>query len=299
MQAKLTKYPTGWTRINNIFVFDYDWQKPAKTELDAFETIVEKDKSDIFTQYICFPWASLTDYLRQGKLKKAEKLITGLKFSPPKFSLRITTFCQHIYALDLLPYFKKLGITDIYWSHKVKHQDQIEGIKLHPYSLYPVMHFRRSAPSMNKPIEERKYLYSFIGSYQADLYLTEVRRWIFNLPKRKDAYIKERKEWHFEQEVYRTQMSGIAESEAASLIRKQHEIEYIEVMEETVFCLCPSGSGPNSIRIWEALKFGCIPVILSDTLDFDIDKSKILQVEESQESVLNLPALLESKMKKN
>jgi len=31
--------------------------------------------------------------------------------------------------------------------------------------------------------------------------------------------------------------------------------------------LCPSGSGPNSIRLWESLAAGAIPVVLADTLE--------------------------------
>ena len=49
--------------------------------------------------------------------------------------------------------------------------------------------------------------------------------------------------------------------------RKKNEEEYIRVLEESIFCICPSGSGPNSIRLWEAVEFGCIPVIISDDYD--------------------------------
>ena len=31
--------------------------------------------------------------------------------------------------------------------------------------------------------------------------------------------------------------------------------------------MCPSGSGPNSIRFWESLAVGSIPVLLSDSLE--------------------------------
>ena len=37
-------------------------------------------------------------------------------------------------------------------------------------------------------------------------------------------------------------------------------------MNNSKFTLCPSGNGVNSIRIWEAMKYGSIPVILSNTL---------------------------------
>jgi hypothetical protein len=44
-------------------------------------------------------------------------------------------------------------------------------------------------------------------------------------------------------------------------------INYINIMRNSVFSLCPSGSGPNSIRLWEALAFKCQPLVLSDGLD--------------------------------
>lgn len=282
----MIKYPNGWARYNNVFVFDHDWQKPAKTELWAYENLLENSKPDPFTQYICFPWASLVDYLDHNPIK-AKDLLQALSQKPPKMAIKVVTYCQHIYALKLLPYFKKLGITDIYWSHKIKGQDEIEGIKLHPYSLYPVMHYKRNQPYKNKPLKERKYLYSFIGSYQPGLYLSEVRKWIFDLPKRDDAVVIERSEWHFEQDVYHNQLFGESETETKKRIREQQEKEYIEVMEETVFCLCPSGSGPNSIRLWEAIEFGCIPVIFGNSLDLIKSniKTPTIKFEENESSL--------------
>lgn len=264
MEKKL--YPTGWERCGNIFAFSQDWQTPAKTEQWAYEQLLSIPKVDIFTQYICFPWATLIDFLDFNP-RKAYHLLKALDNAPPKMAIKRITYCQHIYALKMLPYFKQLGITDLYWSHKIKGQDIIDGIRIHPYPLYPVMHYKRKKPYKNKPLSDRKYLYSFIGSYQPGLYLTDVRKWIFDLPKREDAIIIERSEWHFEQDVYQSQLFGIPEEKARKEVREQHEKEYIEVMEETIFCLCPSGSGPNSIRIWEAIKFGCIPIILSDHLE--------------------------------
>lgn len=266
MIGESTSYPTGWVRHGNIFAFPYDWQQPAKTELWAYEQLLEKPDKDVYVQYICFPWATLVDYLDHNPAK-AKELLKALDNRPPRFALNVKTFCQHIYALKLLPFFKKMGITEIYWSHKIKGRDEVDGIKLRPYPLYPVMHYKRKKPYKNKPLAERKYLYSFIGSYQPDLYLTKVREWIFNLPETSDGYIKKRTEWHFEQDVYSNQLLGMSESEAKKISRMKDEKEYIEVMEESIFCLCPSGSGPNSIRLWEAIEFGCVPIIISDTFD--------------------------------
>ena len=276
-------YANGWSRINNVFVYNHDWQLPAKTELWAYEKLIKKNNADLFTQYICFPWASLIDYLDHNP-KKAKTLLNALKGHPPKMALKVVTYCQHIYALKMLPYFKLLGITDIFWSHKTIEQDFIDNIKLHPYSLYPVMHYKRAKPYKNKPLNERKYLYSFIGAYQPKLYLTKVRQWIFDLPKRDNTLIIERDEWHFEADVYREQLLGLTDEQAKIELKRLQEKEYIEVMEETVFCLCPSGSGPNSIRLWEAIKFGCIPIILSNTLDLKLiseTNNKFIQANEN------------------
>ena len=288
------KYNNGWVRTDNVFAFPYDWQLPAKTEQWAYEQLLESPKPDMFTQYICFPWASLIDYLDHNP-SKAQKLLAAIHQHPPKMAIRVVTYCQHIYALKLLPYFKKLGITDIYWSHKIIGQDELDGIKLHPYSLYPVMHYKRPLPRVNKPLSERKYLYSFIGAYQPDLYLTPVRQWIFELPKREDAIVIERSEWHFEQDVYRNQLLGESEVDAKRRIREKNENEYIEIMEDTVFCLCPSGSGPNSIRLWEAIEFGCVPVLISSQLELTKKlhcKYKFLELTEKEYVIKNLPTYL-------
>jgi hypothetical protein len=289
---KEVKYLGGWVKYGNVFAFPYRWQTPAKTELWAYEKCLENANVNIniYEQYFCFPWAGLVDCLKHNQPIKAKFFIDALNIAPPKMAIKRITFCQHIYALDLLPFFKKLGITDIYWSHKIIGQDEIEGIKLHPYPLYPVMHYKRNKPYKNKPLSERKYLYSFIGAYQPDLYLSKVREWIFNLPKRDDAIVIERSEWHFEQDVYRNQLLGATEDEVKAKVREQQEREYIDVMEETVYCLCPSGSGPNSIRLWEAIEFGCVPVLLSSKLELHPDletNTELVQLSESKRSLLD------------
>jgi hypothetical protein len=42
---------------------------------------------------------------------------------------------------------------------------------------------------------------------------------------------------------------------------------YNDILIKSRYSLCPSGSGPNSIRFWESLAVGSIPVLLADTLD--------------------------------
>ena len=60
------------------------------------------------------------------------------------------------------------------------------------------------------PLAQRRWLYSFQGVYRPELYLTPVREWILALPSRPDALLEARREWHFEQQVYREQVHGQA-----------------------------------------------------------------------------------------
>ena len=286
MKSTRIQYANGWLRQDNVFSYPGHWQTPAKTEQWAYEECLSKVERNLFEQFICFPWATLVDTSNHEQHQKAKLLIAALNVAPPKMAVKRITFCQHIYALQLLPFFKLLGITDIYWSHKVIGQNNIEGITLHPFPLYPVMYYKRNNTRKVKPLSQRRYMYSFIGAYNPDLYLTPVRKWLFELPLKSDVIIIERSEWHFDTDVYKQQLLGITENQAEANMRLAYEKEYIRVMEDSVFCLCPSGSGPNSIRLWEAIKFGCIPIVFSDMLD--LGNENLIRFNESKNSVMKL-----------
>ena len=56
------------------------------------------------------------------------------------------------------------------------------------------------------------------------------------------------------------------------------------------YTLCPSGSGPNSIRFWEALGAGSIPILLADTLELpehELWNNAILRIPEKNVSKLS------------
>ena len=73
---------------------------------------------------------------------------------------------------------------------------------------------------------------------------------------------------------------------------------YAATLQNSCFALCPSGSGPNSIRLWEALGYGSIPVILSDELQLpgptDLWQAAAVVVPETQAAVAALPEQLEA-----
>ena len=41
---------------------------------------------------------------------------------------------------------------------------------------------------------------------------------------------------------------------------------FCNIMDDSTFCLCPRGTGKTSLRIYEALQMGCIPIYIYDDL---------------------------------
>jgi hypothetical protein len=118
------------------------------------------------------------------------------------------------------------------------------------------------------------------------------------LPLRADAYVAIRKIWHYEAAVYGEQI-GQQETPQEVVASIAHDRdEYDAVLLDSIFSLCPSGSGPNSIRLWESLGFGCIPVLLSDSLRLPGTNEEwdeaIVRIPETRAATSTIPAVLES-----
>ena len=47
---------------------------------------------------------------------------------------------------------------------------------------------------------------------------------------------------------------------------------YLNDLENTKVILCPRGTGPSTIRMWEALASGCIPLVISNDYKFPLNK---------------------------
>lgn len=237
------------------------WQYPVITE----EEFYNQNKDDPY--YLGFPWATCID-------KKVHTNIILKLILPFLKHKNYYTCCQHIYFKKLIPLFKILGIKTLYIPHKIKDEDKLNGINLMPCPLYAV---NVEDNNRNKEFKERdflkkerKYLFSFMGGYQ-NIYLTDIRKKIFEL-KYKDTLIINTGVWHFNSTVYSNKQNIKKELN----VNNEHNIKtkfYNELLLNSRYCLCPSGSGPNSIRFWEALAVGSIPVLLADTLELPYDIS--------------------------
>jgi hypothetical protein len=299
MKPANTNYRSGWQRTGSVLALPVDWQRPARTEEWAYERCLASLPQSPFLEVVCFPWATLIDLFRKGEHDRTHRYIRTLRAAPPRATLVRATICQHISAKDMLPWFHQLKITDLFWSHATTQELELEGIRVHPFPLYPVRCADQPIEMLTRgvPLAERSYLYSFIGAYEPGLYLSSSRQWIFELPRRPDAYVVRRRQWHYEQDVYGEQVHGAAFTAAQRREQQVFSSAYSAVIRETKFALCPSGSGPNSIRLWEALGHGAIPVILSDShrLPGSTEqwKKAAIIVAEDACSIASLPAHLE------
>jgi hypothetical protein len=178
-----------------------------------------------------------------------------------------------------------LGISIIYASHKIIGEDNIDGIQIRPCPLYAVNVedkkrnlFLKNLDLINK---QRDILFSFRGAYGSN-YITDIRKQIFNLPKNENSVIINTKGWHFQNIVYSQRQNYLKKFN--KVIKEDNEMnKYNDLLINSKFTLCPSGAGPNSIRFWEALGCGSIPVLLADTLDLpehELWDKSILRVKE-------------------
>ena len=262
------------------------WQYPVITE----ETFYNQNKND--ENYIGFPWATIIDN------KYNLNVIYQITKSYIDVNKQYYTCCQHIHFRFLIDLFKALNIKSIYSPHKIINEDKINEIFIKPCPLYAAniednhrnQHFQ-NVDFLNIP---RKYVYSFQGAYDKQWYLTDVREKLFNMNHPEECYVKNIGIWHYNNIVYSNKQNNDKElNENNTHINNTKE--YNKLLLDSRFSLCPSGSGPNSIRLWESLAIGSIPILLADTLELPIhelwDKS-ILRIKECD--ISKIPELLKA-----
>ena len=277
--------------------FKLFWQYPVITE----KTFYEQNKNN--DAYIGFPWATIID--KRYNLNVIYKILCD-HISSQTFYY---TCCQHISFRNLIPLFKALNINVVYSPHKIKGEDQISGIVIKPCPLYAVNYEDETRNMKFKNIDllncPRPFLYSFVGGYQNG-YISNIRNNIFKLKKRDDIYIQNTGDWHFNQLVYHSSQNNELKENINDNHNKKTDM-YNEILLSSRYSLCPSGSGPNSIRFWESLAVGSIPILLADTLDLPYHplwKNSIIVVPEK--NINNIDTILqqissqkEEEMKRN
>lgn len=229
------------------------FQYPARTE-ETFARSVTDD-----APYMPIPWATIID-----KRYDLDRLRNALAFICATVSPQPTsTCCQHIHWRGLLPLMFSLGIRTVYTPHKLRGEDIVNGVRIVACPLFAVnVEDSAFAPPRTMVAPVRDLLYSFIGAH-ASHYMSDVRQKLFQMAHPRDAIVRATDTWHLERVVY-TCHQNVHGSLDVDPARDARTLEFNHVMLRSVFSLCPSGAGPNTIRFWEALAFGSVPVILSD-----------------------------------
>ena len=271
-----------------ITKFKLFWQYPVITE----ETFYKQNKNN--ENYIGLPWATIIDkrYNLNIILNLLKPYLTDIFNNTKEYY----TCCQHIHFRQLLVLFKLLNIKTVYSPHKVINENYINEINIKPCPLYAAniedSHRNQLFQTIDFFTIKRKYLYSFQGAYDKQCYLTDIREQIFKMKHPENCYIKNIGLWHYNNIVYTTKQNNDKE-----LNETQHHInntnEYNQLLLDSEFSLCPSGSGPNSIRLWECLAIGTIPIVLADTLELpthNLWEDAIIRIKEKD--LNTLPDLL-------
>lgn len=285
---------------------DADWQYPAITEHHAFErmrALLTDAPRTTNTVYLGFPFATLVDlYTQRGpdhpRTKALQRSLDELAPRLKRYE-RVVTVAQHIRTKECCDLFANAGVTDLFWSHRLAGEAVFShhpNIRIYPFPLYPVQQAPHGPEDFDRP---RRHLFSFVGARAPDHYMTEARNYIIDLlehdPRGK---VVGRDGWHYEKVVYEAQVYEKVSTAEQGLVNDSHSKDFSAVMDETIFALCPSGSGPNSIRLWEAMLNGAIPVVLSDSWippgDPALWEAASLRCEETPEAIAALPDRLEA-----
>lgn len=193
-------------------------QEKVKTEYNASRLIKEWD-NQYPVEFLDVPWSVIIN----KKLPLPE--------FPAETGLDRYVVCQHIRFRELIPYWKSMGVHHVFSPHCVFTDDEI---------VSPFPHHAPVCDELFKAISDRTIKASFVGA----AYTHPSRKVLIEYFKGKKGYcVEDSGPWHFEK------------SEEAQKENKEH---YHNVLSDSVFAFVPPGSGPGTIRMWEALGYGCI-----------------------------------------
>ena len=251
-----------YRREKNVFFIDLlDWQHPCLTEKQAmFNHIFHHRFPPEGQVYFAFPWATIIDLESEFKLKLNEHSWRFKDALKEREGSRIHTVCQHIRWREFLGFWREFGITDLHVSHCELNDHEAEGMKIHSW---PIIATNYESPERMKGIsikenKHKKYLVSFMGNHDKD-YRSDIRPKLLELLKNEtEVFYELGSKWFYDSTVYRFKNLSSDESE------DQKTIKYNQIMSDSIFSLCPEGSGPNTIRLWESMAVGSIPVIFSN-----------------------------------
>jgi hypothetical protein len=147
------------------------------------------------------------------------------------------------------------------------------------------------------PVEKKTIFASFKGAHMKH-YPSDIRLRLKELAHLEGYEIEVTELWHFNKIVYNYQIANKESDKEA--IEQQEIVAYNRLLSQSLFSLCPGGAGPNTLRLWESLGTGAIPVVLSDRYEFPSLERMGPCYNAWHEAVIELPeiklALLDQKL---
>jgi|TARA_R110002110_G_scaffold157262_1_gene353142 hypothetical protein len=257
--------------VKLIYKKGLEWQRPVLTEEKSYHLLKKFPLNNEVT-YLAAPWSTLIDSLEFGDKQTKTKASTYLKELDGLKLKNAFTVCQHEKFHQLLPFFKKIGVTTLFASHMVEgggfntkdnyikrstYPHYLKNIRIETSFLHPVV--------VSPPFKKKDILYSFVGS-RGTRHISPIRNHIFEGPHSPDSVVIERNAWQFDAEVYQEQIQNTAITSVQKYINNEKSLFYGQILSRSRFSLCPSGTGPTSIRFLESLGAGAIPLIFSDSM---------------------------------
>lgn len=291
---------------NNILAFDHDWQFPAMTEQHAYHQIRDLGTVPDGVTYIAYPWANLIDKIQTNAQDIHTHMAHFRKFCQqvPDDTVNITV-CQHIKMQEYMDIFAECGIAEIFWAHAnhtdTQAADAGAAPALRAFPLYPVQVTEETPAAKDPASHERPCLFSFVGTKPNKCHLTRTREWIIDLlPNHPRGTIVGHDCWHHIKIIsdHQIRPDSAQKPGAEKPVEQFTPDQFKTSLADSIFSLCPSGSGPNSTRLWESLGAGAIPVILADTYvppgNSKLWDAAVVFCEETPEAIKALPARLEA-----
>lgn len=255
------------------------WQFPCRTEASAWSAHEALQGArllgDEWHVYLGLPWATWIDKARkqswgsngwaqaEHQWRRVGARLAGIRTALAHLGLglRVHTVCQHVYWRDLLPrWSEELGVTDLWLSHCPTDESLPAGPRLHPWRLFAVNvedPSRSAGLEPDRDCSRRSLLASFIGAH-ANHYLSDIRLRLRALATSPDILVEVTDRWHFEEIVYEHQVQSLRPAPVDDTVAIRR---YNQVLSDSVFSLCPPGAGANTLRLWESLASGSIPVL--------------------------------------
>lgn len=223
--------------LKTIFVESFDSvDDPVKTEKTIHIQLCA-NASNIKTDYV-YVSLPIAWIINKRGLHQAQKIITEVCKSHENDKLFFV--CQHIQTQNL-DFHGKLVFTP--------HATILN-------SFSPIPHYSCNYDtSFSRPWDKRKYEFSFMGDFGTH----QSRKYVCDILKDHPSTVFiDTKRWHFYSD---------------SKIQKINKKNYIELLGNTKYSLCPRGTGPSTIRIWESIAMNSCPLIFSDYLKMPLELS--------------------------